>query len=202
MKRKSGFFTFCLAFCPGAGQMYQGYMKRGTSLLVLFMLIIMLGTLLNMVPVALFSLVVWMYSFFDTFNIRSRFLSGEAMEPDAWLVDPESLAGGNWKTLVEKRHRVLGIALVAIGVYALYSNFIAPVLWGLVSAYHLHWLGTLLNSLTTTLVAVVLIGFGVFLMRGPAGRQARQQEDAYVAFKGTGSEQKEQEGENGHEHEE
>ena len=44
MKRKSGFFTFCLAFCPGAGQMYQGYMKRGTSLLVLFMLIIMLGT--------------------------------------------------------------------------------------------------------------------------------------------------------------
>ena len=41
MKRKSGFFTFCLAFCPGAGQMYQGYMKRGTSLLVLFMLIIM-----------------------------------------------------------------------------------------------------------------------------------------------------------------
>ena len=44
MKRKSGFLTFCLAFCPGAGQMYQGYMKRGTSLVVLFMLIIMLGT--------------------------------------------------------------------------------------------------------------------------------------------------------------
>ena len=41
MKRKSGFLTFCLAFCPGAGQMYQGYMKRGTSLVVLFMLIIM-----------------------------------------------------------------------------------------------------------------------------------------------------------------
>ena len=55
MKRKSGFLTFCLAFCPGAGQMYQGYMKRGTSLVVLFMLIIMLGTLLNMTPVALFA---------------------------------------------------------------------------------------------------------------------------------------------------
>lgn len=35
----------------------------------------------------------------------------------------------------------------------------------------------------------------------PCWRQARQQEDDYVAFKGTGSEQKEQEGENGHEHE-
>ena len=139
MKRKSGFLTFCLAFCPGAGQMYQGYMKRGTSLVVLFMLIIMLGTLLNMTPVALFALVVWMYSFFDTFNIRSRIIANEPMEPDAWLVDPASLAGGNWKTLVEKRHRVLGIALVAIGAYALYSNFIAPVLWGFVYAYEMSW---------------------------------------------------------------
>ena len=185
MKRKSGFFTFCLAFCPGAGQMYQGYMKRGTSLVVLFMLIIMLGTLLNMTPVALFALVVWMYSFFDTFNIRSRIIANEPMEPDAWLVDPASLAGGNWKTLVEKRHRVLGIALVAIGAYALYSNFIAPVLWGFVYAYEMSWLATLLNSLTTTLVAVVLIGFGVFLMRGPAAQKPRQPEEDYVAFKGT-----------------
>ena len=185
MKRKSGFLTFCLAFCPGAGQMYQGYMKRGTSLVVLFMLIIMLGTLLNMTPVALFALVVWMYSFFDTFNIRSRIIANEPMEPDAWLVDPASLAGGNWKTLVEKRHRVLGIALVAIGAYALYSNFIAPVLWGFVYAYELSWLATLLNSLTTTLVAVVLIGFGVFLMRGPAAQKPRQPEEDYVAFKGT-----------------
>src|SRR5699024_4501991 len=123
--------------------------------------------------------------FFDTFNIRSRIIANEPMEPDAWLVDPPSLAGGNWKTLVEKRHRVLGIALVAIGAYALYSNFIAPVLWGCVYAYEMSWLATVLNSLTTTLVAVVLIGFGVFLMRGPAAQKPRQPEEDYVAFKGT-----------------
>ena len=30
---KNGFLTFCCAFIPGAGQMYQGYMKRGLSLI-------------------------------------------------------------------------------------------------------------------------------------------------------------------------
>ena len=158
-------------------------MKRGTSLLVLFMLIIMMGVLLNLTPLGLFSLVVWMYSFFDTFNIRARITAGEAMPADAWLVDPESLAGGNWKRLVEKRHRVVGIALIAVGVYALYANFIAPVLWGLVYTFDLTWLGTLLSSLTTTIVAVVLIGFGVFLMKG-TGPKAPGQEEDYVAFRG------------------
>ena len=31
---KNGFLTFCCAFIPGAGQMYQGYMKRGLSLIL------------------------------------------------------------------------------------------------------------------------------------------------------------------------
>ena len=30
--KKNGFLTFCFAFIPGAGQMYQGYMKRGLSM--------------------------------------------------------------------------------------------------------------------------------------------------------------------------
>ena len=33
---KNGFLTFCCAFIPGAGQMYQGYMKRGLSLILIF----------------------------------------------------------------------------------------------------------------------------------------------------------------------
>ena len=47
MKRKSGFLTFCLAFCPGAGQMYQGYMKRGLSLMLMCCVIGVLAMLLG-----------------------------------------------------------------------------------------------------------------------------------------------------------
>ena len=34
--KKNIFLTFCFSFVPGAGQMYQGYMKRGLSILILF----------------------------------------------------------------------------------------------------------------------------------------------------------------------
>ena len=52
---KNGFLTFCCAFIPGAGQMYQGYMKRGLSLILTACLIGMVSSLLN--PVLLLSLI-------------------------------------------------------------------------------------------------------------------------------------------------
>ena len=45
--KKNALLTFIFACIPGAGQMYYGYMKRGTSLLVYFCLFIMLGTIIS-----------------------------------------------------------------------------------------------------------------------------------------------------------
>ena len=77
---KNGFLTFCCAFIPGAGQMYQGYMKRGLSLILTACLIGMVSSLLN--PVMLLLVVVWMYSFFDTFNLRAQIIADTAPEDD------------------------------------------------------------------------------------------------------------------------
>ena len=77
---KNGFLTFCCAFIPGAGQMYQGYMKRGLSLILTACLIGMVSSLLN--PVLLLLVVVWMYSFFDTFNLRAQIIADTAPEDD------------------------------------------------------------------------------------------------------------------------
>ena len=49
---KNGILTFLFAFCPGAGQMYQGYMKRGLSLITMFCLFIMAGALTGLDPLA------------------------------------------------------------------------------------------------------------------------------------------------------
>ena len=54
---KNGFLTFCCAFIPGAGQMYQGYMKRGLSLILTACCIGMVGVLLA--PVLLLLVVLW-----------------------------------------------------------------------------------------------------------------------------------------------
>lgn len=68
--KKNGILTLLFAFIPGAGQMYQGYMKRGLSLVLMAAAIGMASALIP--PIAFALLVVFMYSFFDTFNLRAR----------------------------------------------------------------------------------------------------------------------------------
>ena len=68
--KKNGILTLLFAFIPGAGQMYQGYMKRGLSLVLMAAAIGMAAMLIP--PIAFALLVVFMYSFFDTFNLRAR----------------------------------------------------------------------------------------------------------------------------------
>ena len=77
---KNGILTFLFAFCPGAGQMYQGYMKRGLSLITMFCVAFGAGTLLEVLYVAM--PIVWMYSFFDTFNLRAQIGAGTAPQDD------------------------------------------------------------------------------------------------------------------------
>lgn len=76
--KKNGILTLLFAFIPGAGQMYQGYMKRGLSLVLMAVAIGMAAVLIP--PVAFALLVVFMYSFFDTFNLRAQISMGTAPE--------------------------------------------------------------------------------------------------------------------------
>ena len=127
--KKNAFLTFIFACIPGAGQMYYGYMKRGTSLLVYFCLFIMLGTIIS--PLVVGVAVVYMFSFFDTYDLIRHMAAGEPKE-DSLLVL------GNYeeiKKLVPQHNRLIGWGLVGIGVWALYETFIS------------NWLYTLLCNL-------------------------------------------------------
>ena len=108
---KNGILTFLFAFCPGAGQMYQGYMKRGLSLITMFCVAFGAGTLLEVLYVAM--PIVWMYSFFDTFNLRAQIGAGTAPQDD-YLVHI------NWhdqrmEQFMLDSHKLLGWGLIALG---------------------------------------------------------------------------------------
>ena len=64
--KKNGFLTFIFACIPGAGQMYYGYMQRGLSIAMMLMLCVMAATVIQ--PLLFLCLVIWMYSFFDTYD--------------------------------------------------------------------------------------------------------------------------------------
>lgn len=179
---KNGILTFICAFCPGAGQMYQGYMKRGLSLITLFCCFAGAGALLNILLVGM--PIVWMYSFFDTFNLRAQLGAGNAPADD-YLVHV------NWKDrrmeqFLMDSHKLVGWGLIALGVLVAYQNIIMNTLadivwrWGQSNPFF-RALYLVMDALPEVVVCVALIVCGVWLVRGPKGRRHRrgkEQQDA------------------------
>ena len=125
---KNGILTFLFAFCPGAGQMYQGYMKRGLSLITMFCVAFGAGTLLEVLYVAM--PIVWMYSFFDTFNLRAQIIADTAPEDD-YLVHFDPRDRRLARALLDS-HKLVGWLLIAFGALIAYQNLIMNTLGDLV----------------------------------------------------------------------
>ena len=172
--KKNGILTFLFAFVPGAGQMYQGYMKRGLSLITLFFLCIMAGMLL-LEPLVLTALIVWMYSFFDTFNLRAQISMGTAPEDD-YLVhfDPQDK---RLARMMMDSHKLVGWCLIAIGALIAYEQIIMNTLgdilwrWGQKAPV---WraIYLVMDQLPEVVLCVALILCGIWLVRGPRAKKA------------------------------
>ena len=174
--KKNGILTFLFAFVPGAGQMYQGYMKRGLSLITLFFLCIMAGMLL-LEQLVLTALIVWMYSFFDTFNLRAQFIAGTAPADD-YLVHFNT-KDARLTLFFRDSHKLVGWALIALGAMVAYQNIIMRVLgdvmwrWGQNSPFF-RAVYLMLDELPEVVVCVALIVCGVWLVRGPKGKKVHR----------------------------
>ena len=166
--KKNGILTLLFAFIPGAGQMYQGYMKRGLSLVLMAVAIGMASALIP--PIAFALLVVFMYSFFDTFNLRAQISMGTAPEDD-YLVhfDPQDK---RLARMMMDSHKLVGWLLIAFGALIAYQNLIMNTLGDLVyrwghSSPVFRALYLVMDSLPDVVVCVVLIVCGVWLVKGP-----------------------------------
>lgn len=173
--KKNGILTLLFACIPGAGQMYQGYMKRGLSLITLFFLCIMAGMLLE--PLVLTALIVWMYSFFDTFNLRAQFIAGTAPADD-YLVHFNT-KDTRLTLFFRDSHKLVGWGLIALGAMVAYQNIIMRVLgdvmwrWGQNSPFF-RAVYLMLDELPEVVVCVALIVCGVWLVRGPKGKKVHR----------------------------
>lgn len=165
---KNGLLTLLFAFIPGAGQMYQGYMKRGLSLMLMCCVIGVLAALFS--PIAFFLLLVFMYSFFDTLNLRAQIALGNAPADDYLVhLDPKDK---RLARLLLDSHKLVGWLLIAFGALIAYQNLIMNTLGDLVyrwghSSPVFRALYLVMDSLPDVVVCVVLIVCGVWLVKGP-----------------------------------
>lgn len=166
MSRKNPFLLFLAACIPGCGQMYQGYMKRGVSIMSTFALIIGLATWLYFGQLALALPVLWLYSFFDTYNIRRALQNGTAV-PDAYPLGLSRMDQEQFTRLLAKRHSLIGWVLVILGLYGL---------WQAVASYFSDFLSDLFGcdfywltsyQLPKLTVFLLVIALGIWFIRGP-----------------------------------
>ena len=138
--KKNAFLTFIFACIPGAGQMYYGYMKRGTSLLVYFCLFIMLGAIISPLVVA-----------------------GDP-KPDGFLLPPDwqNQLGGAKTKMTPKMNKIIGWCLLLTGAYVMYDRVIWPIVESIFVQLGIHWsmIYAINDVIPSIVVAVLLIAFG------------------------------------------
>ena len=169
MTPKNGFLLFIASCLSGCGQMYQGYMKRGVSLLLAFCLVLFASTYFFLGTLALFLPVIWLYAFFDSYALRSQLSAGTAPE-DAFLFGLSDMDSKRLGALLHKRHSLIGWVLVAVGVYMLYD-----MLMGQLSNLFFGWFGEWLYSLLRyglprVVITVLVILLGLWFIRGPKAK--------------------------------
>lgn len=169
MRPKHGLLLFITSCMSGCGQMYQGYMKRGISLLLGFFVILAIAGFLGLSAVSFFLPVVWLYAFFDSYNLRGHIADGDA-PPDEYLFGLSEMDSQRMTELLRRRHSVIGWGLVLAGAYLLYDTAMDRLGWVMTD-----WFYVLLRyDVPRVVLTVLVMALGVWFIRGPKTRGGQE----------------------------
>ena len=171
MKRKHGLLLFIAACIPGCGQMYQGYMKRGVSILTAFCAVFALAVFLEIGALAVLMIPLWLFSFFDSYNLRGQTDAQAEANPDAYLFGLSDMDSRRMSDLLQKRHSLVGWGLVILGVWVFYStvaDWVVDFVGQFFGRLDSWWIDRILTSdIPRLAVTVGVIALGVWFIRGP-----------------------------------
>ena len=179
--RKSKFLTFLFSLIPGAGQMYLGFMKRGVSLMLLFTLVIAIAAGFYLSFLTILLPVIWFYAFFDAMNLNSLPFEQQKMVQDDFLFGMSFTGSAKWEKLVQKRHVLIGVICILIGIYLLFENLVRPIL---MRFFDYSIISMIFNCIPTFIVGVLVICLGIYLVKGDVKRRIAPKEDDYVEYNG------------------
>lgn len=162
--KKSKSIATLLSIFPGAGHLYLGLQRRGIQLMAAFLFsiyildVLRLGIFLFLVPI------IWFYSFFDGLQKASKF--GDEPLEDTPVI-----------SYLINNQKWVGIGLVVLGFYYLFTNILVPVLSPLLQQYIAidlrYWFG---HYFQTTIVCILLIGGGIKLLSGSKRKSTDKEE--------------------------
>ena len=171
MRLIRGILFFAFSCIPGCGQMHQGYMKRGISQTILCCGVLAVAVFLEIGALAILLVPLWLYSFFDSYNLRRLRMDGTEDE-DAYLFGMSDLDSRRLSELFSKRHSLIGWTLVLLGLYALYRIVVGQLMRWISELFP--WMDWLYNLLVwdapRILGTLLIIALGLWFIRGPKKR--------------------------------
>lgn len=167
MKQKHGLLFFISSCIPGCGQMHQGFMKRGLSLMLMLCFIMTLAAFLHLDYLVIFLVPLWLYSFFDSYNLRALTDLDTAPE-DSYLFGVNSMDSERLAALCRKRHSFIGWGLILLGVYILFDTYVGRLMSAICDWTGNWWYYDLvMRDLPRTVVTIFIIALGIWFIRGP-----------------------------------
>ncbi len=163
INRKSKFWTFCISFMPGAGQMYQGFLKRGASFMLLFFGEIFLSNMLYSNWLLFAMPVIWCYAFFDSLNISTLSNEEFSMLQDKYLFIEDGI---NFNINIDKIRIPAAVILIITGSYILLENmvYILENIFGV--PLRLHIIFRIMDYFPRFVFSVAIIFAGLYLIKG------------------------------------
>lgn len=179
---KSSFLTFLFALMPGAGEMYLEMMKKGAVIMAAFWGIIAVSSFFRLDFLLFAAPIIWFYAFFDTLNSRKLSQEDRIAKDEQFIKGLQKYLHFDWEHSFanpkHKRHLVIGIAAIVIGAYMILRNFLFS--WSGYMSYRFPILYDFIDRLPTFAVAVVIIIFGIYLVKG----KKHTPEDEIMEYKG------------------
>ena len=168
MRLIRGILFFAFSCIPGCGQMHQGYMKRGISQTIIATALLFIAVFLEMGVLAVLIAPLWLYSFFDSFNLRRQIRDGLAPE-DEFMFGMSEMDSRKLSQILSRRGSLIGWVLVVVGLYNVYQIFARRVLGTLADHFPIFdWLyGLLVWDAPRILGTVFVIALGLWFIKGP-----------------------------------
>ena len=164
-KKKNRFLTFCFSMMPGAAEMYMGFMRTGTELMLLFLGMIMVPSFLGLEGLTILDVVVWAYGFFHANHLASLSDEEFAKVEDNDIFGMELFRKGKKK--LQGNFRGIAILLIILGVWLLWRTGV-DMLWSyrVLPEYVYELLFTISDYVPRLAASVLIIVLGVHMIRG------------------------------------
>lgn len=173
--KKGKFLNFCFSCIPGAGQMYQGFMKRGVSIMIVFFGMLALISYLGIDELIFCLPIIWFYGFFDGIHLNSLPDNEYAQLRDEYLFMSDDLP-----QLKLKKLRVpAAIVLILLGSYSLFRTAINYLIYEDILFWDSPAVNLVYDIFPKILFSIFIIFLGVYLIVGKKKEMENEEDDFY-----------------------